>query len=103
MSIYRLCDAHRRMLNAHRRVHVTWVSQQSESTRESHSTQIWSVWDVLTSEMNCQKRNWWLYKTDHNWWRISMIQRTMKKVHWIIRQTLKHRLSLRDFNRSEES
>jgi len=81
MSIYRLCDAHRRMLNAYRRVHVIWVSQQSKSIKESHSTWIWSVWDVLISKMNCQKRNWWLYKTDHNWWRIDMIQRTMKKVH----------------------
>ncbi len=81
MSIYRLCDAHRRMLNAYRRVHVIWVSQQSKSIKESHSTWIWLVWDVLISKMNCQKRNWWLYKTDHNWWRIDMIQRTMKKVH----------------------
>ncbi len=31
-----------------------------------------------------------------------MIQRTMKKVHWIIRQTLKHRQSLRNFDRSKE-
>ncbi len=52
---------------------------------------IWSVQDVLTSRMNCQKRNWQLYKTDYNWQRTDMIQRTMKKVHWIIRQTLKHR------------
>ncbi len=26
MSIYRLCDAHRRTLNAYRRIHVIWVS-----------------------------------------------------------------------------
>ncbi len=38
MSIYRLCDVHRRTLNAHRKVHVIWVSQQSESTKESCST-----------------------------------------------------------------
>ncbi len=38
MSIYRLCNIHRRMLNAHRRIHVIWVSQQSKSIRESHLT-----------------------------------------------------------------
>ncbi len=53
MSTYRLCDAHRRMMNAHRRVYVIWVSQQSKSTKESYSMWIWSVWGVLTSEMNC--------------------------------------------------
>ena len=37
MSIYRLCDAHRRTLNAYRKVYVIWVSQQSKSTKESHS------------------------------------------------------------------
>ncbi len=26
MSIYRLCNAHRKMLNAYRKVHVIWVS-----------------------------------------------------------------------------
>ncbi len=36
MSIHRLYNAHRRMLNAHRRVYVIWVSQQSKSIRESH-------------------------------------------------------------------
>ncbi len=91
MSTYRLCDVHRRTLNAYRRVHVIWVSQQNKSTKESHLMWIWSVQDVLTSRMNCQKRNWQLYKTDHNWQRTDIIQRTMKKVHWIIRQTLKHR------------
>ncbi len=40
MSIYRLCDAHRRTLNAYRRVYVIWVSQQSKSTKESHLTWI---------------------------------------------------------------
>ena len=38
MSIYRLCNAHRRTLNAHRKIYVIWVSQQSESIKESHST-----------------------------------------------------------------
>ncbi len=38
MSIHRLCNVHRRMLNAYRRVHVIWVSQQSESIKESHLT-----------------------------------------------------------------
>jgi len=38
MSIHRLCDAHRRTLNAHRRVYVIWVSQQSKSIKEFHST-----------------------------------------------------------------
>jgi len=102
MSIYRLCDAHRRTLNAHRRIHVIWVSQQSKNTKESHSMWIWSVWDVSTLKINCQKRNWWLYKTDHNWWRTDMIQRTIKKVHWIIRQTLKHEQNLKDFDRSKK-
>ena len=102
MSIYRLCNIHRRMLNAHRRIHVIWVSQQSKSTKESHSMQIWSVWGVLTFRMNCQKRNWWLYKINYNQWRTDIIQRTMKKVHWITRQTLKHRQGLRNFNRSKE-
>ncbi len=102
ISIHRLCNAHRRMLNAHRRIHVIWVSQQSESTRGSHSTQIWSVWDVLTLRTNCQKRNWWLHKTDHNQWRTDMVQRTMKKVHWITRWTLKHRQGSRNFDRSKE-
>ncbi len=66
MSIYRLCNAHRRMLNAHRRIYVIWVSQQSKSTKESHLTWIWSVWGILTLRTNCQKRNWWLYKIDYN-------------------------------------
>ncbi len=43
MSTHRLCNAHRKTLNAHRKIHVTWVSQQSESTRESHSMWIQSV------------------------------------------------------------
>ncbi len=38
MSIYRLCNAHRRTLNAHRKIYVIWVSQQSKSIKESHST-----------------------------------------------------------------
>ncbi len=38
MSIHRLCDAHRRTLNAHRRVYVIWVSQQSKSIKEFYST-----------------------------------------------------------------
>ncbi len=37
MSIYRLCNAHRRMLNVYRKVYVIWVSQQSESIKESYS------------------------------------------------------------------
>ncbi len=40
MSIHRLCNVHRRTLNAHRKVHVIWVSQQSKSIKESYSTQI---------------------------------------------------------------
>ncbi len=38
--IHELCDVHRRTLNAYRRIHVIWVSQQSKSTKESHSMQI---------------------------------------------------------------
>ncbi len=102
MPTYRLCNAHRRTLNAHRRVYVIWVSQQSESIKESHSMQIQTVWGVPTLRTNYQKRNWWLYKTDHNWWRTDMIQRTMKKVHWIIKWTLKHEQSSRNFNRSKK-
>ncbi len=66
MSIYRLCDAHRRTLNVYRRIYVIWVSQQSKSIKESHSMQIWLVWGVLTLKTNHQKRNWQLYKTDYN-------------------------------------
>ncbi len=43
MSIYRLYDVYRKTLNAYRKVHVIWVSQQSKSTKESHSTWIQSV------------------------------------------------------------
>ncbi len=43
MSIYRLCDVYRKTLNAYRKIYVIWVSQQSKSTKESHSTWIQSV------------------------------------------------------------